>query len=107
MTIYQFFKNDPDYYYMVLENMAGGELFDRIVQKVGNITERERKGNGSMTAGLPSRYSFPSHRLRVGGGMERERGSSCDLREDIKLGFGRWGWGVGFGLRNSPLYFIN
>ncbi|CAM9817699.1 unnamed protein product, partial [Ectocarpus sp. 13 AM-2016] len=33
VTIYQFFKDDPDYYYMVMENMAGGELFDRIVQK--------------------------------------------------------------------------
>lgn len=32
--IYQFFKDDPDYYYMVLEYMSGGELFDRIVQKV-------------------------------------------------------------------------
>lgn len=34
VCIYQFFKDDPDYYYMVLEYMAGGELFDRIVQKV-------------------------------------------------------------------------
>eukprot|EP00752_Nemacystus_decipiens_P004110 g3760.t1 len=33
VCIYQFFKDDPDYYYMVLEHMAGGELFDRIVQK--------------------------------------------------------------------------
>ncbi|CAM9980661.1 unnamed protein product [Hapterophycus canaliculatus] len=31
--VYQFFKDDPDYYYTVLEHMAGGELFDRIVQK--------------------------------------------------------------------------
>ena len=32
--IYQFFKDDPKYYYVVLEHMEGGELFDRIVQKV-------------------------------------------------------------------------
>lgn len=32
--VYQFFKDDPEYYYMVLEFMAGGELFDRIVKKV-------------------------------------------------------------------------
>lgn len=32
--IYKFFRDDPEYYYMVLEFMAGGELFDRIVQKV-------------------------------------------------------------------------
>lgn len=43
VTIYQFFEDDPDYYYMVLENMAGGELFDRIVQKVGDMTERENE----------------------------------------------------------------
>lgn len=33
VSIYQFYQDDPDYYYMVLEYMAGGELFDRIVQK--------------------------------------------------------------------------
>ena len=32
--VHQFFKDDPDYYYVVLEYMAGGELFDRIVSKV-------------------------------------------------------------------------
>lgn len=39
VCIYQFFKDDPDYYYMVLEHMAGGELFDRIVQKVYTLQE--------------------------------------------------------------------
>lgn len=34
VKIYQFFQDDPDYYYVVLEFVAGGELFDRIVQKV-------------------------------------------------------------------------
>lgn len=32
--VHQFFKKDPKYYYVVMEHMAGGELFDRIVQKV-------------------------------------------------------------------------
>lgn len=35
VSIYDFFYDDPKYYYMVLELMEGGELFDRIVQKVG------------------------------------------------------------------------
>lgn len=32
--IYGFYKNDPEYYYMVMDFMAGGVLFDRIAQKV-------------------------------------------------------------------------
>lgn len=32
--VHQFFKDDLKYYYVVMEHMAGGELFDRIVQKV-------------------------------------------------------------------------
>lgn len=35
VKIYNFYENDPKYYYIVLEFIAGGELFDRIVQKVG------------------------------------------------------------------------
>ncbi len=34
VKIYQFYPKDPAYYYMVLEYMVGGELFDRIVKKV-------------------------------------------------------------------------
>lgn len=30
----QFYDDDPDYFYMVMEYMAGGELFTRIVEKV-------------------------------------------------------------------------
>lgn len=41
VCIYQFFKDEPDYYYMVMEYMAGGELFDRIVQKVCRQGEEE------------------------------------------------------------------
>lgn len=34
IDIYQFFKDDPRYYYVSIEFMRGGELFDRIVKKV-------------------------------------------------------------------------
>lgn len=34
VKIYQFYPKDPGYYYMVLEFMLGGELFDQIVKKV-------------------------------------------------------------------------
>ncbi|CAM9817661.1 unnamed protein product, partial [Ascophyllum nodosum] len=33
IKIYSFYRNDPQYFYMVLELMSGGELFDRIVEK--------------------------------------------------------------------------
>lgn len=34
VSIYDFYQDDPDYFYMVLEFMEGGELFGRIVKKV-------------------------------------------------------------------------
>eukprot|EP00904_Undaria_pinnatifida_P013488 jgi/Undpi1/926/HiC_scaffold_10.g04390.m1 len=34
IDIYQFYPKDPQYSYMVLEFMAGGELFERIVKKM-------------------------------------------------------------------------
>lgn len=34
IDIYQFFKDDATHYYVAIEFMRGGELFDRIVQKV-------------------------------------------------------------------------
>ena len=34
IDIYQFFQDDPETYYVSIEYMRGGELFDRIVQKV-------------------------------------------------------------------------
>lgn len=34
IEIYQFFEDDPSHYYVVIEYMRGGELFDRIVRKV-------------------------------------------------------------------------
>lgn len=34
VSIYDFYQDDPKHFYMVLELMSGGELFDRIVQKV-------------------------------------------------------------------------
>ncbi|CBN74237.1 Myosin light chain kinase (MLCK) [Ectocarpus siliculosus] len=33
VSIYDFYQDDPKFFYMVLELMEGGELFDRIVQK--------------------------------------------------------------------------
>lgn len=38
VNIYEFYQDDPAYYYMVLELMEGGELFDRIVKKVSRAT---------------------------------------------------------------------
>ncbi len=35
IDIYQFFKDDPKNYYVSIEYMKGGELFDRIVKRVG------------------------------------------------------------------------
>lgn len=35
VSFVDFYDDDPNYYYMVLEFMAGGELFGRIVEKVG------------------------------------------------------------------------
>lgn len=32
----QFYDGDSDYFYMVMEYMAGGELFTRIMEKVGS-----------------------------------------------------------------------
>lgn len=40
IKVYQFFQEEPKYYYTVMEYVAGGELFDRIVQKVGKETRR-------------------------------------------------------------------
>lgn len=38
VNIYQFYPKDPAYYYVVLEYLLGGELFDRIVKKVKKIS---------------------------------------------------------------------
>lgn len=37
IDIYQFFKDDPTRYYVSIEYMRGGELFDRIVKKVSRL----------------------------------------------------------------------
>lgn len=37
MGIHNFYEDNPKYYYMVLDFMVGGTLFDRIVKKVGVI----------------------------------------------------------------------
>lgn len=35
LRIHHFYEDDAEYFYMVLDFMAGGMLFDRVVQKVG------------------------------------------------------------------------
>ena len=35
IKVQDFYDNDPKYYYIVLELMRGGELFDQIQKKVG------------------------------------------------------------------------
>lgn len=44
MNIYQFYPNDPRYYFLVLEYMEGGELFDRIAQKVSLSGSKQEQG---------------------------------------------------------------
>jgi len=34
VKVYQFYKRERFFYYVVLESLAGGELFDRMVKKV-------------------------------------------------------------------------
>ena len=34
VTIHQFYRKDPTNFFVVLESLSGGELFDRIVKKV-------------------------------------------------------------------------
>lgn len=36
LKVFQFYPKDPAYYYVVMEYMLGGELFDRMVKKVIN-----------------------------------------------------------------------
>lgn len=55
VSIHQFFQDDPEYYYMVMEYMSGGELFDRIVQKV-----REGEKGDTVDAVCSSRNSSGS-----------------------------------------------
>lgn len=42
IDIYQFFKDDPSHYYVSIEFMRGGELFDRIVQKVSYVVKKQK-----------------------------------------------------------------
>lgn len=37
MKIYEFYENDVNFFYMVLELVDGGELFDRIAEMVGPV----------------------------------------------------------------------
>lgn len=53
IDIYQFFKDDPDRYYVAIEYMRGGELFDRIVKKVGYLLKLcSREGVCFFAAGV-------------------------------------------------------
>jgi serine/threonine protein kinase len=42
IDIYQFYRNEKDFYYVIIEYMKGGELFDRIVSKQF-YTEKEAR----------------------------------------------------------------
>lgn len=39
VIIYQFYEDSPEYFYLVLELMAGGELLDRMAEKVRVATQ--------------------------------------------------------------------
>lgn len=38
VTVEEVFSDSPDYFYLVLEHMTGGPVFDRIVTKVGEAS---------------------------------------------------------------------
>lgn len=55
VSIYDFYQDDPKFFYMVLELMEGGELFDRIVQKVrgsSSVESREWRLSPAHAMGL-------------------------------------------------------
>lgn len=37
VSIYQFYRDDPDYFYTVMEYVGGGALYDRIVKQVPRL----------------------------------------------------------------------
>lgn len=60
VNIYQFYPKDPAYYYVVLEYLLGGELFDRIVKKV-----RQRARSACLTMPPPRLMPMSvDHRVR-------------------------------------------
>lgn len=54
VRIHYFYQNDPTYFYMVLDFAAGGELFERIIQKVGVILSMT--GQPAYDVGVSSAY---------------------------------------------------
>lgn len=79
IRIYQIFRNEPDYYYMVVTPLPGGELFDHLVRKVrtGSLTHSNAPGptSGQSRAHneelrdsyAPARYSLTRRRRRTRG----------------------------------------
>lgn len=66
IDIYQFFKDDPNMYYVSIEYMRGGELFDRIVKKV-----RERgHANVLLRLFLPRWYVVVVMKQFCGGAVD-------------------------------------
>eukprot|EP00903_Cladosiphon_okamuranus_P020574 g18885.t1 len=51
VAIYQFYQREPTNFYVVLESLPGGELFDRIVKK-GSYTEREARDVCKVLVGV-------------------------------------------------------
>lgn len=58
VNVYQFYKDDPNYYFMVMEYMAGGELFDSIVKKVcGDRIYLIRLASARLGSSLLARFA--------------------------------------------------
>lgn len=59
VDVYQFYPRDPQYSYIVLEYMGGGQLFERMTKKVQYSTMIRRPEDGGTPPAPPPRPPHP------------------------------------------------